>query len=542
MHKLFIVFIIIFLFFDRLLIAQTFNQRAEQGDRLKIGNVFLQPVKFNPLIARTEYEQEINRLVFGEGLFSRAVDGHTTHGLASSYKQEHVKVWHIFLRSDIFFHDGSQITSEDVKFSFELYKKFALQSPQIFSTRLISAVEIINQQSLRIILKEPVRDFRETIGQLPILPKKYYQSWRIYNLLTSLPYIRPVGSGYFMLARYLPNSDIYLDVNRNHYKGRAFLNGIDFLFFETHDHLIDSFLQENIDLVAFQERSVWQKIYQITHSRDLITAERNDHKLYYINLNNRKAPFNEIDIRRALNYAINKNLLVEKILLNNGYAALNVLDINSEFFFEATKKYNYDPIRSLNILTSSGFRRRQNGKLFRGGEELKFDFFFEEGSVFEESITRLISINLRELGINILPRPMKPVEIALRLNEGNYQAALQSFVYDSENPEQTLREFYQFHLNKDNGFKNFSNFSINQLMEHSEKTYTRAKMQSISHRMQHLINQFSPCLFLFFEKRIYFVINNRFENIKKNFYQFDEFIVKISPKNEWYVPKNKQKY
>jgi peptide/nickel transport system substrate-binding protein len=521
--------------------AQAETSTPETGDRLKIGYVYSVPPKISPLFCRTDYEREINKLLFGDGLFKRSSDGHIIHALAQSSKLEQPKIWRINLRSDITFQDGTSISAEDVQFSYELYAKFAYQASDLFAARLIERVEILGPLSLRIVLKAASDNFQETIGLFPILPKKQYQSWLEYNLLSALPDLKPLGNGNFMFKSQTNNSEIQLDAYPRHYKP-AYLKGVDLLFFDTYEQLVEAFLKEKVDVIEVQGKSVRQKILQVVPNIEKVISQRDDIRLYYINLNNTKPPFNDLDIRQAINYAINKNMMVDKYLENKSLIAVNVLNEQSNYYFEAGANFTYDPLHCLRILYNSGFKPNPDGKLVNNGRELKFDFYFQVGSAFQETLARLISINLVELGINIVPRPLKASEMELCLEEGRYQAMLRSFDYDPECGDQALRDFYLHELNGGNGFSNFKNTSLEQLIHFSEKVMNAEQMRTIMYRIQHLINQYSPCIFLFFDEQNYYAINSRFRNTRNTFFEKGEYVIKLYPKNEWYVPKELQRY
>ena len=173
MRNLCYLLLISFLFIYTGLIAQTVGSQIEYGDRVKIGCLLYFPVNLNPLFDQTEYEGQIHNLIFGEGLFSRNNQDEVVNGLAEISEKERDNVWRFKLKPNIYFHDRSQMTSEDVKFTFELYKKFASQSSKLFDVRYVSTVEVIDDLNLRIILYRPIENFRETIGQLPVLKKEH---------------------------------------------------------------------------------------------------------------------------------------------------------------------------------------------------------------------------------------------------------------------------------------------------------------------------------------------------------------------------------
>jgi ABC-type transport system substrate-binding protein len=435
------------------------------------------------------------------------------------------------------------MTSEDVKFTFEVYKKFASQSSKLFEVRYVNSVAVIDDFNLRIMLNRPIEKFRETIGQLPVLKREHYRQWLDYNFIDRLPDITPtIGCGYFIHSLLNTNEEIRLDVNLYHYNGRANLAGIDFVFFESYDQLVEAFLKERVDVIQIQDSSTRQKLFQISNSFRFLPAWRDDLKLYYINLNVTRSPFNDSNIRKAINYAIDKKLIINKYLENKGDVASNILDARSEYYLDVSGEDIYDPVRSIDILNRAGYRRQATGKLFRNNSELKFEFYFEEGSPFQESLVRLIAINLGELGINVVPIPLKPAEIKLRLSKGRYQAALQQFVYDPISSAPVLREFYQNELNKGDQFRNFDERFINQRIEISERTLPESGVRQISVQIQDRIVNNQPCIFLFREDRVYYAFHRRINRAKNMVIDNNRPILKIYPFHEWYVKSNERKY
>ena len=540
--RIFSTFIIIILtcIFNNIF-AQFTQQMLLDGDRLKLGYVYRQSVKFNPLISKDEYENEINDLIFGDGLFVIGADGTIKTGIALSVKEEDDRIWTITLRPDIFFHDGSSLEASDVKFSYDLYKKFAFQAPKLFMARYINSVQVLNTHTIKFVLRRSLANFQTVLGQFPILQQEHYADWHNYKNVYKLPDINPVGIGPF-IYRMMPPYQIRLDAYRDYFRKQPHLEGIDILFFDSYDDMLDAFVQEKIDVIEVDDKNIYRKINQITDTAHFTWVKRNNLKLYYIILNTRRRPFNELNMRRVLNQAINKNVLVERNLPNKSYVAGNILNANSDYYFANSGQYKYDPLNSLRVLENLGFSKQRNGKLFRNGRELKFEFYFEKGSSFEESIARLISISVGELGINVLPRPLKSSEIENRVFEGNYQAVLRNFSYDPANSLQIPRQFYLEELNNVNGFKNFNKRRLDVVIERSEKTYQMKALIPILQRIQFLYYDYAPCVFLFFEHQAYYAIHDRFENTKMPIRDNLNIQTKLTPKYEWYVQKNNQKY
>ncbi len=517
--------------------SQTVNENITYGDRLKLGYVYSKPIHFNPLMVETTYEREFSQLVFGFGLFGRNNSGTIEHAIALSSRQEDARSWIINIRQDIKFHDQSILMAEDVQFTFNLYKKFALQSPDLFTARLISTIDVLSPTSLRIVFRQPVEDFRETLGLLPILPRLQYQLWNRYNMISSLPQIEPIGTGYFKFIGPFPDGEIHLDANLDHYQGRPYLDGIDIVFFETYEALTNAFVEEKIDLLEIEDENVHRKVRQISESVKFSISKRPEIKLYYIQMNIQKPPFDEVNIRRALNYAVNKDILVGRHLQRESYVAGNVLEESAgEYLLDDRNSYNYDPLRSLNILGFAGYTRGLNGILFNRNRELKFEFYFQKGSVYEESIARIIAINLREIGVNVVPRPLVAIEIENRLNTGDYQAVLNSFTYDGGQPEEALTQILLSRTESSGPVQELLQSLNKSTLSEGRRHLSREQLIPNLQRIQLLINQNAPCIFLFFEGRVYLAIDDRFENTRFEYTERGKYFYIMKPKQEWYVP------
>jgi peptide/nickel transport system substrate-binding protein len=534
-------YIIIILFFS-FSGAQISPNQGEIGDILKIGYIYKRNLEFNPLKNVFDYEIDFNRLVFGEGLYNKDISGQVEKNLALSSENIN-NTWLIKIHSTAYFHDGSKITANDVKFSFELYKKFALQLPKLYIARIIKRIVVQSPTEVHIDLYDSDYDLKKTLGLLPILPGKYYKKWMQYSSSVDLPDILPVGAGYFKFGSQANIKSIRLSAHVNHFKKRAYLKEIEIKFFDSVNLLVEAFIKGEVDFIRVHNQSVIQRIHQIIQNdakKMLIKPELQT--LYYIALNTEYPLFSKQKIRQALSYTINREELLDKILEKNGTIADNILKNKSDLYFNSINSYTYNPLKSLEMLKTIGYHKNDNDKLVNGQGELKFELLIEEGSFFHEMIARRISIDLGELGINIIPVPIEAHELQQRISSGRFQAALNHFRYDPALSDQVIRSFYMQALKGSNPFINFKNQQIEQLFQSGEKIFHQNQIRPIMHRIQYLLNDAAPCIYLFFEDRIFCAIDSRFENFRALFFENSRHVQIIFPEYEWYVPKEKQKY
>jgi peptide/nickel transport system substrate-binding protein len=529
-----------FLFFTILLAQEDIIVDSDDyGDRLKIGYVWNGDMSFNTLVVNHDYDFELKQLVFGNGLFTKADDGHIIHNLALETRVDSPTRFRFELRSNLLFHDGTLITAEDVKFSYELYKKNALKSSEYYSARLINSIEIYGSNVIHINLEQPVDNFIETLGLFPIIPKHIYNNLSFEDFRNMK--LDPVGNGAFKFSKYIPKKILQIDRNEKHFLQKTYLSGIDFVFFDTYDQLLDAFLQEQVDLIKVKGKSTIQKINQFAGT--LIKSEKDKKSLYYINLNTNRKPFNEIAVRKAINFSINKKQIISTLFEKNGKEATHLFpDINQ---INKLKNSNseYFPLEGLQILLNKKFRRNTNGKLERSNQELNFDLLFEKGSSFEESISRIISINLGEIGINVNPLSVKPNILEQKLKSGRYQATIQQFEFHPGNINESIYNFYTFEINKEGKFNNYRNNEIRKLIENTFMSFgTHDDLKTINIYNKNIL-QNVPVIYLFFNNYDYYAVNPRFENFKVSYHQSTEkFVEKLKPKHEWFVKKNNHKF
>jgi ABC-type transport system substrate-binding protein len=522
--------------------AQYSTSEGETGDDLRVGYIYKTNITANPLLSTYDYEIDFNRLIFGEGLFLKNIYGRIEKNLALSSRVINNR-WFIKIHSTAFFHDGLKITPEDIKFTYELYKKYALQVPNLYITRIIKNVEIRAPNEVILDLYDSDYDLENSLGILPILPEKHYKKWMEYANVKDLPEIPPVGAGFFRYDRKINARDIRLVAHTNHFKKQAYLKGLEFRFYNSVDNLVEAFIKGEVDFIRVHDRSVMQRIHQIIQMdayKIVITQELSS--LYYIALNTNYTLFSKQKIRQALSYTINREQLLNKILAKDGQIADNILEESSDLYFNSINSYSYNPLKSLEMLKSIGYRKNENDKLLNGQGELKFELLVEEGSYFNEMIARLISIDMGELGINVIPVPVNSYELEQRIAAGQFQAALNHFIYNPAFPEQVIRAFYTQVLKGGNPFENFQNQQIEQLLKSGEMIFHKNQIQPIMHRVQYLLSQQAPCIYLFFEDRIFCAIDHRFENLRDRFIENGKYATILYPEYEWYVPKEKQKY
>jgi len=157
------------------------------------------PQLINPLYAISDVDQDLSKLIY-TGLFRWDPENGIIPDIALSYTvSEDKKNYYIDLRSDVFWHHGSQVQAKDIILTFKLLQDPAYQSP-FFSRYQGIKVEEINPYQIVFTLEKPSNNFLSllTIG---LLPADLWQSIPAQNaVLTSLNR-EPIGNGPFKFEK-----------------------------------------------------------------------------------------------------------------------------------------------------------------------------------------------------------------------------------------------------------------------------------------------------------------------------------------------------
>lgn len=132
-------------------------------------------------------------------------------GLAESWDVEDEKTTVFHLRKGVKFHNGEEMTSEDVKYSLE---RCIASSGVNYNYLIIDHIEIINNYTIKIITKEPFNAllYRLTLDAASIVSKKAATSSEEFNK-------HPVGAGPFKFVSWEMGGDVVLEANEDYYKG-----------------------------------------------------------------------------------------------------------------------------------------------------------------------------------------------------------------------------------------------------------------------------------------------------------------------------------
>ena len=341
---------------------------AAAGGSYKEG-VVGQPRFLNPIYGETnDVDRDLIELIYS-GLMSYDNNGNPVKDLVSDYEiSEDGKNYEFKLKDNIFWHDAKPLTSEDVVFTIKTIQNSDYKSP-LRANWLEVETEIISDKSFRLKLKSPYNSFLESCT-LKIIPKHIWNDVLPENFPLSFYNLKPIGSGPYKFKE-LRQTDsgfikyLTLKANRNYYGSAPNISEISFLFFEKKEDLAKAVSGKQIDGFSSIYLNGGSKI-----PKSFLPYSFSTPRYFSVFLNVKGDILSDKKIRQALNYATNKEEIVQTInsSIKNKYGIETFKVVESpilpDFFgYNASSEiYNFDIEKAKELLDDSGFKENAEGK------------------------------------------------------------------------------------------------------------------------------------------------------------------------------------
>ncbi|OJV92137.1 MAG: hypothetical protein BGO39_09460 [Chloroflexi bacterium 54-19] len=239
----------------------------------------------------------------------------------------------------------------------------------------------------------------------------------------------PVGSGPFIFKEWKTGQEIDLIRNSNYHsyredlenKGTAFLEEVDFLIIPAPATQIAALERGQLDMVTpLQTENVQQvrgdsrfKLVELHNSSNLVLLDFSD-----------KPPFNSLEFRQALSYAVDRKQIVKNGV--EGFASANQSPLpNGLAGWEGTLSgYGFDPEKARGILKNAGWKLNSKGVLEKDGVAASFKLLSLAGSSSIKRTSEIIQANLKEVGIEITIQNLELSAGIPLLAKGNFDMAI----------------------------------------------------------------------------------------------------------------------
>ena len=228
------------------------------------------------------------------------------------------ETWEVTLRRDVKWQDGQAFTAADVKFTFEYFRDGPANryTHHVSEVPRIEGIETLDDYRLRFRCATPCPTFRDvTMADLPILPKHIWQGVTEPRNFSALP----IGTGPYKLVGYSPAQRYRFEANRNYFMGAPLVDELVFPVIPDQSAMFVALRTGEIDASARPLPP--ELLSQFERAAGIKVVKTQALSIVELRLNYERAPLNDPSVRLALSLAIDRQALVDTVLLGQGRAA-----------------------------------------------------------------------------------------------------------------------------------------------------------------------------------------------------------------------------
>ncbi|EIY5515637.1 oligopeptide ABC transporter substrate-binding protein OppA [Salmonella enterica] len=392
-------------------------------------------------------ESNVNRDLF-EGLLISDVEGHPSPGVAEKWENKDFKVWTFHLRKNAKWSDGTPVTAHDFVYSWQRLADLNTASPyasylqygHIANIDDIIAgkkpatdlgVKALDDHTFEVTLSEPVPYFYKLLVHPSVSPvpksavEKFGDKWtQPANIVTN---------GAYKLKNWVVNERIVLERNPQYWDNdKTVINQVTYLPISSEVTDVNRYRSGEIDMTYNNMPiELFQKL-----KKEIPNEVRVDPYLctYYYEINNQKAPFNDVRVRTALKLALDRDIIVNKVKNQGDLPAYSYTPpytdgaklVEPEWFKWSQEKRNEEAKK---LLAEAGFT---------ADKPLTFDLLYNTSDLHKKLAIAVASIWKKNLGANVKLENQEWKTFLDTRHQGSFDVARAGWCADYNEPTSFL--------------------------------------------------------------------------------------------------------
>lgn len=437
------------------------STKPTEGGKITVGIPQDLEDSLDPHIAVAAGTKEVLFNIF-EGLVKPDKDGNLVEAVASKYDiSQDGKVYTFTLREGVKFHNGNDVTAEDVKYSIERCADTSNGEPLVSAFSNIAVVEVPEDKTIRVTLKEANTEFLAYMTTA-IIPKDYKEQAT-----------KPIGTGPFAYVSRSPQENIQIEKFEGYWGEPAHLDEVEFKIVADTDMIVTNLKGGSIDMF---QRLTSSQAAELKDGFELKEGTMNLVQALY--LNNAVAPFDNVKVRQALSYAVDPKEIIDMIGDGKGTEiGSSMFPAFGKYYDESLKDvYNTDIEKAKKLLKEAGL---PDG----------FKMTITVPSNYQPHIdtAQVIVEQLKQIGVQA---EIKPIEWSSWLSDVYAGTQYESTVVGVDASAMTARALLERFVTGANGnFVNYSNAKYDELFAKAAATTDEKEQVMLYKQMEALLTE-----------------------------------------------------
>lgn len=463
------------------------------------------PDTLDPADHRSRLSETVIRDMF-DGLVTRDNISGVHNELAESLTWMDEETLEIQLRQGVKFHDGTEMTADDVVFTFNrIIQENAIEYPEAHTSPrkgLIAplvSIEKTGDYTVVMNFSGPWPPALQLLVHQQIVPKAYLEQAGTQGFIE-----HPIGTGPFMFVSAQPGfTEVVMERFEDYYGGAPDLAPVDaacvqgavFRVIPEASTRVAALLAGEVDIIQALPPELISTLEQ-TPGIQVLTVPGTQPKWVELNVN--APPFDDVRVRQALNYAVDKELIIEAIYGGNAVALPGPLSPFNNYVNQSLQPYEYSVDKALALLAEAGYTDSNgDGLLDKDGRTFSFTLdSLEEHRALAEAVAG----QFRAIGIDASVRFWEYSVVRPQLLAGERAAYLDDWGDSAFDPvghfEAKWHGYVEGAAYGRGNFSGYSNERVNELIVQGETTADPAERQLLYDEAQQLIYDEAPAVFL----------------------------------------------
>jgi len=496
------------------------------------------PRSINPVLAISDTDKDLSTLIYS-GLM-KYEDNELVTDIASKYTMSpDGLVYHFFLKGNVRFHDGTQLTADDIEYTIQKIQDTNIKSPRAVDWSSVT-IKKINDLEIQFILKQPYAPFlaNTTVG---ILPKHLWKNLTADQFLFNQGNLEPVGSGPYEIDSVQKNKDgtpisYTLSSFNKYHNEEPFISNIRILFYSNEDEVIAAYqagLVENF--AGISPKNASDIASSINKNSSIV--HNPIPRVFGVFLNQSNAPvLANKEVRRALNMAIDREKIINDVLFDYGIAIDGPLPVG--IGSDNIGDIKVDKEGAKELLSKNDWVINSNGVLEKkvGSSRQTIEFSLETTDSPElKAIAELVKKDWEEIGAKVNIKVYEFGDLS--------QNIIRTRKYDSLLFGQIINkdlDLYAFWHSSQRNYPGLNiamyvNSKADDLLEDIRTTYDEKMLGEINKSFEKIVKDDVPAIFLYSPEYIYIMTERiggfnkqTVANHSQRFYGVDKWFINTS--------------
>lgn len=394
------------------------------------------------------------------------------------------------LHEGVQFHDGTEFTSEDVKYTYEWYMNPESAAVNANDFALVDSVEAPDPYTVIVNMKEPNAAFFTQVADVFIVPAAYHA-----EVGEDAYKGAPIGTGPFKLKEWRAAEYTVVEAFEDHFRGRPHLDSI----------RLNVVPEASVRAIALEtgdaDNSVWPLVTEdelrLAESGLFTTFVTSALAVNHFPLNNGHPALADKNVRKAFMHAIDRQAVIDDIF--SGAATLATANLSpamGTYYTADVAEYPYDPDLAASMLDEAGWVLGDDGVREKDGEKLSFVITVITGDQARRPEAEVVQAHLMEIGVDAQIEEAPVATILEQLPNGDLDASLFNWTYggDGGDPDASTT------LASDavNNFSSFTNERVDELLTLGLTETDLEARAAIYHEIQQIVAEEVPFLFMMF--------------------------------------------